>query len=115
MARIHSGDPSIYGAINEQMRLLDEFGIAYEVIPGISSFQAASAAPLPGIDLPGVLPDNHPYASGRQYPYSEKEALEEVIKTRPTTRAVSFDIKASRNRRDPETAYLVSTPVAVVL
>ncbi len=42
--RIHSGDPSIYGAINEQMDLLDSLGIEYEVIPGISSFQAAAAA-----------------------------------------------------------------------
>ena len=38
-ARIHSGDPSIYGAINEQMRLPDEFGIAYGVIPGIVLFR----------------------------------------------------------------------------
>jgi precorrin-4/cobalt-precorrin-4 C11-methyltransferase len=42
--RLHSGDPSIYGAINEQMRELDELGIDYEVVPGVSSFQAAAAA-----------------------------------------------------------------------
>lgn len=41
--RLHTGDPSIYGAIREQMTGLDKLGIDYEVIPGISSFQAAAA------------------------------------------------------------------------
>jgi precorrin-4/cobalt-precorrin-4 C11-methyltransferase len=41
--RLHSGDPSIYGAIREQMNELDKLGIAYEVVPGVSSFQAAAA------------------------------------------------------------------------
>jgi precorrin-4/cobalt-precorrin-4 C11-methyltransferase len=44
VARVHSGDPSLYGAIAEQMRRLDALGIAYEVVPGVSSFQAAAAA-----------------------------------------------------------------------
>jgi precorrin-4/cobalt-precorrin-4 C11-methyltransferase len=44
VVRLHSGDPSIYGAINEQIRELDEMGIEYEVVPGVSSFQAAAAA-----------------------------------------------------------------------
>jgi len=42
--RLHTGDPSIYGAILEQMNELDELGIEYETIPGVSSFQAAAAA-----------------------------------------------------------------------
>ena len=44
VVRLHSGDPSIYGAIREQMDELDNVGIEYEVVPGISSFQAAAAA-----------------------------------------------------------------------
>jgi precorrin-4/cobalt-precorrin-4 C11-methyltransferase len=44
VARIHTGDPAIYGAIYEQMARLDHEGIAYEVIPGISSAMAAAAA-----------------------------------------------------------------------
>lgn len=44
VARIHTGDPAIYGAIYEQMAQLDHEGIAYEVIPGISSAMAAAAA-----------------------------------------------------------------------
>ncbi|MGB6066107.1 MAG: precorrin-4 C(11)-methyltransferase [Desulfomonilaceae bacterium] len=44
LVRLHSGDPSIYGAIREQMNLLDRWSIDYEVVPGVSSFQAAAAA-----------------------------------------------------------------------
>jgi precorrin-4/cobalt-precorrin-4 C11-methyltransferase len=44
VARVHSGDPSLYGAIAEQMRRLDELGIPCEVVPGVSSFTAAAAA-----------------------------------------------------------------------
>jgi precorrin-4/cobalt-precorrin-4 C11-methyltransferase len=44
VARVHSGDPSLYGAIAEQMRRLDELGIPYEIVPGVSSFTAAAAA-----------------------------------------------------------------------
>jgi len=44
VARVHSGDPSLYGAVAEQMRRLDELQIPYEVVPGVSSFTAAAAA-----------------------------------------------------------------------
>ena len=44
VARVHSGDPSLYGAIAEQIRRLDERGIPCEVVPGVSAFQAAAAA-----------------------------------------------------------------------
>jgi precorrin-4/cobalt-precorrin-4 C11-methyltransferase len=44
VARVHSGDPSLYGALAEQARRLDELGIPYEVVPGVSSFTAAAAA-----------------------------------------------------------------------
>jgi len=44
VARLQSGDPGIYGAIQEQMSMLDDEGIAYEIIPGVSSLFAAAAA-----------------------------------------------------------------------
>jgi precorrin-4/cobalt-precorrin-4 C11-methyltransferase len=44
VARVHSGDPSLYGAIAEQTRRLDELAIPYGVVPGVSSFTAAAAA-----------------------------------------------------------------------
>lgn len=43
--RLHTGDPSLYGAVREQMDRLDERGIPWEVCPGVSSFCGAAAAP----------------------------------------------------------------------
>ena len=54
VARVHSGDPSIYGAVAEQMRRLDRLGIAYEVVPGVPSFAAAAAALKRELTLPHV-------------------------------------------------------------
>jgi precorrin-4/cobalt-precorrin-4 C11-methyltransferase len=44
VARVHSGDPSLYGATAEQMRRLEALGISFEIVPGVSSYQAAAAA-----------------------------------------------------------------------
>jgi precorrin-4/cobalt-precorrin-4 C11-methyltransferase len=44
VARVHSGDPSLYGAIAEQIRRLDALGIAYDITPGVPAFAAAAAA-----------------------------------------------------------------------
>jgi precorrin-4/cobalt-precorrin-4 C11-methyltransferase len=44
VVRLHTGEPALYGAIGEQMDALDRLGIQYEVVPGISAFQAAAAA-----------------------------------------------------------------------
>jgi precorrin-4/cobalt-precorrin-4 C11-methyltransferase len=44
VARVHTGDPSIFGSTAEQMRRLHELGIDYEIVPGVSSFTAAAAA-----------------------------------------------------------------------
>lgn len=54
IARLHTGDPTIYGAIREQMDKLSERGIPYEVVPGVSSFCAAAAALKAEYTLPGV-------------------------------------------------------------
>jgi len=54
VARVHSGDPSIYGAIAEQMRRLDEKGIPYDVTPGVPAFAAAAAALSTELTLPDV-------------------------------------------------------------
>ena len=54
VARVHTGDPAIYGAHREQMDMLDEYGIEYEVIPGVSSFLASAAALKKEFTLPNV-------------------------------------------------------------
>lgn len=52
--RLHTGDPSLYGAIREQMDLLDEAGVPYDVTPGVSSFSGAAAALEAEYTLPGL-------------------------------------------------------------
>lgn len=54
VARVHSGDPSLYGAIGEQMRRLDALGIAYDITPGVPAFAAAAATLRKELTLPGV-------------------------------------------------------------
>ncbi len=54
VARVHSGDPSLYGAIAEQMRRLDALGIPYDVTPGVPAFAAAAAALSSELTLPGI-------------------------------------------------------------
>ncbi|MBT5414868.1 MAG: precorrin-4 C(11)-methyltransferase [Rhodospirillaceae bacterium] len=54
VARVHSGDPSLYGAIAEQMRRLDRLGIPYDITPGVPAFAAAAAALGTELTLPGV-------------------------------------------------------------
>ncbi len=54
VARVHSGDPSLYGAIAEQMRRLDALGIPYDVTPGVSAYAAAAAALKSELTLPEI-------------------------------------------------------------
>ena len=54
VARVHSGDPSIYGAIGEQMRRLDSLSIGYDVTPGVSAYAAAAAVMKRELTLAGV-------------------------------------------------------------
>lgn len=54
VARVHSGDPAIYGAIAEQMRRLDELAIPYDVTPGVPAFAAAAAALTTELTLPDI-------------------------------------------------------------
>lgn len=54
VVRLHTGDPGIYGAIQEQMNLLEQKKISYEVIPGVSSFSAAAAALKREFTQPGI-------------------------------------------------------------
>jgi precorrin-4/cobalt-precorrin-4 C11-methyltransferase len=54
VARVHSGDPSIYGATAEQMRRLEALGIDYDVTPGVPAFAAAAAALKTELTIPEV-------------------------------------------------------------
>jgi precorrin-4/cobalt-precorrin-4 C11-methyltransferase len=115
VARVHSGDPSLYGAIAEQMRRLDELGIDYEVVPGVPAFAAAAAAlktelTLPGISQTVILTRTAMKAS----PMPEGEELAELGRSGATL-AVHLSI---RNLRALQEAliphYGADCPVAVV-
>ncbi|BCO35687.1 precorrin-4 C(11)-methyltransferase [Mycobacterium heckeshornense] len=54
VARLHSGDPSLYSAVAEQCRRLDALGIDYEIVPGVPAFAAAAAALRRELTVPGV-------------------------------------------------------------
>ena len=54
VSRVHSGDPSIYGAVAEQMRRLDDLGIDYDVTPGVSAYAAAAAELNTELTLPEI-------------------------------------------------------------
>jgi len=54
VARLHSGDPSLYSALAEQCRRLDALGIGYEIVPGVPTFAAAAAALKRELTVPGV-------------------------------------------------------------
>lgn len=54
VARLHSGDPSLYSALAEQCRRLDTLGIEYEIVPGVPAFAAAAAALGRELTVPGV-------------------------------------------------------------
>jgi precorrin-4/cobalt-precorrin-4 C11-methyltransferase len=84
VARVHTGDPSIFGAIQEQMSELDKHGIDYEVIPGVSSFLAAASTLKQELTLPGVSQTVIITRIDGRTPVPETEGLEVLAKSRAT-------------------------------
>lgn len=84
IARIHSGDPSIYGAIQEQMEWCKEKRINYEVIPGVSSFCAASASLKQELTLPGISQSVIITRISGRTKVPEKESLKRLSKIKAT-------------------------------
>ncbi len=85
VARLHSGDPSLYGAIAEQMRRLDALAIPHDVTPGVPSFAAAAAALGCELTLPEVAQTVIlTRTATRSSPMPESEALEKLAASRAT-------------------------------
>ena len=74
--RLHTGDPSIYGAVREQMDALDKKGIEYDSTPGVSSFCGAAAALNLEYTLPGVSQSVIITRMAGRTPVPEKESIE---------------------------------------
>ncbi len=114
VARIHTGDPSLYGAINEQMNLLDADGIPYEVIPGVSSAMAAAAALKIEYTSPGVTQTAIFTRMAGKTPVPETERLPSLASHQATMVIFLSVGKAEEVQRDLLTYYPPHTPVAIV-
>ena len=84
VVRLHSGDPSIYGAIREQMNELDLLAIPYEVVPGVSSFQAAAAALPTELTAPEVSQTIILTRTSGRTPVPEEQQLKELARSKAT-------------------------------
>jgi precorrin-4/cobalt-precorrin-4 C11-methyltransferase len=115
VVRLHDGDPSFYGAIKEQMDLLDKEGIEYEVIPGVSSLQAAAASLKLELTLPGVSQTVIITRPEGKTPITGADNLVELARHRATM-AIFLGVHAIRKVVDKLRlgGYPEDTPVAVV-
>ena len=114
VVRVHTGDPSIYGAHREQMVELDKLGIPYEIVPGVSSFLAAAASLKREYTLPGVSQTVILTRMEGRTPMPPKEKLIDLAQHNATMiifLSVGMLDEMSAILRQ---AYRPTTPVAVV-
>ncbi len=113
--RLHTGDPAIYGAIQEQMDAFDKRGISYDVIPGVSSFLATAAAlkqeyTLPGISQTVIITRNE----GRT-PVPEREKLRSLAAHQATMCIfLSITMLDEVVKELIAGGYAADTPIAIV-
>ena len=113
--RLHTGDPSLYGAIREQMARLDALGIAYDVTPGVSSFCAAAAALNAEYTLPGLSQTLILTRMAGRTPVPEREGLKKLAQ-----HGASMALFLSAGMLDEmqeellKGAYKPDTPAAIV-
>ncbi len=114
VVRLHSGDPSLYGALREQMQILEEAGVGYRMVPGVSSFSAAAAAvgkeyTLPEISQTVILTR----LSGRT-PVPEAQALGRLAR-HEASMAIFLSVgMIDRVVEELKQGYSEDTPAAVI-
>ncbi|MGO8746368.1 MAG: precorrin-4 C(11)-methyltransferase [Thermoguttaceae bacterium] len=84
VVRLHTGEPAIYGAIGEQMDALDRMGIEYEVVPGISAFQAAAASLRVELTAPEIAQTIILTRAPGRTPMPQSEDLSRLAQSRAT-------------------------------
>ena len=113
--RLHTGDPCLYGAIREQMDVLDEKGIAYDYCPGVSSFCGAAAALNLEYTLPEVSQSVIITRMAGRTPVPEKESIESFAAHQATMEEfLSTGMLEELSRRLIEGGYREDTPAAIV-
>lgn len=113
--RLHTGDPSLYGAIREQMAVLKQKGIRYEICPGVSSFSAAAAALKTEYTLPEVAQTVIITRAEGRTPVPEGEKLKDLAAHQCTMVLFLSATLADKVREELIAGgYAPETPAAVV-
>ncbi|ACF14666.1 precorrin-4 C11-methyltransferase [Chloroherpeton thalassium ATCC 35110] len=113
VVRLHTGDPSIYGAIQEQMQYFDAHGMSYEIVPGVSSFQAAAAALKSEFTIPERVQTIILTRGEGRTPVPEKERLSELARSQSTLCIYLSATLAHKVQSELLEHYPPETPVAV--
>lgn len=113
--RLHTGDPSIFGAIREQEERLEALGIPYEVCPGVSSFCGAAAALKAEYTLPGVSQTVILTRMAGRTPVPEKESIS-LLAEHGSTMVIflSAGMTGKLSEELIEGGYAADTPAAIV-
>lgn len=113
--RLHTGDPCLYGAIREQMDVLNERGIAYDYCPGVSSFCGAASALNLEYTLPNVSQSVIITRMAGRTPVPEKESIESLAAHHATMVIfLSTGLLEELSKRLIEGGYEPDTPAAIV-
>ena len=113
--RLHTGDPCIYGAIREQMDLLDQAGISYDYCPGVSAFCGAASAMNLEYTLPGISQTVIITRMAGRTPVPEKEEIEKLASHQATMVIfLSTGMLEELSRRLIAGGYDPQTPAAIV-
>ena len=113
--RLHTGDPSVYGAIREQMDRLNSLGIAYDVCPGVSSFCGAAAALKAEYTLPDVSQTVILTRMAGRTPVPERESIESLASHNATMVIfLSTGMLDELSERLIKGGYTADTPAAIV-
>ena len=113
--RLHTGDPCLYGAIREQMDILDEKGIAYDDTPGVSSFCGAAAAINAEYTLPDVSQSVIITRMAGRTPVPEKENMKSLAAHQATMVIfLSSSLLEDVQKELLEGGYPEDTPAAIV-
>ncbi len=113
IVRLHTGDPCIYGAIQEQMTEMDKLGWNYHITPGISSFQAAAAALKSQFTIPEEVQTIILTRGEGRTPMPEREQLQKLAKSQSTMCIYLSASIADKIEKQLLEYYPEDTPVAV--
>lgn len=113
IVRLHTGDPSIYGAIQEQMAFFDAGEMEYEIVPGVSSFQAAAAVLQSQFTVPEKVQTIILTRGSGRTPVPDKERLSELARTRATMCIYLSAEWSDEVQSELLKHYNADTPVAV--